>query len=344
MIEISQFRPISRLEVPNNPLLRSKFPVIDTHSHLTRTKDSAKVLADMDRFNIRLVIDLDGYWTERMDEQLDLYVNRYPGRFSIFCRINILGIEEADFADHVKARLHDCVAKGATGVKFSKSLGVKITDSKGQYIKPDDDRLRVIWETAAKLDLPITIHVADPPSFFDEVIDHTHERYEELAEHPQWSYGNRPCPRFQELLDAQENMLRTNPDTRFIVAHVGSHAENLKNVSRMLDAYPNMYVDTAERISELGRQPYTARDFIIKYQDRILYGTDLVPNETNVSGNYRFFETKDEYFPYNSFDEHNQGRWNIYGVYLPDEVLKKLYYQNALRVIPRLKSIVGDME
>jgi predicted TIM-barrel fold metal-dependent hydrolase len=135
-------------------------------------------------------------------------------------------------------------------------------------------------------------------------------------------------------------MLRKNPDTRFIIPHIGSYAENLKEVGRMLDTYPNMYTDTAERIAELGRQPYSSRDFLIKYQDRVLYGTDLIPNAANVSGNYRFFETKDEYFPYNSFDEHNQGRWNIYGVYLPDDVLKKIYYENALKIIPGIKKML----
>lgn len=340
MIPINEFRPVSRLELPQNERTFSKFPVIDAHNHLTRTKDSAKVLENMDRFNIKLIIDMDGFWDERLDFQLENYVNRYSGRFSIFGRVDVSCIDDVDFNKKARNHIIECVKKGITGIKFSKSLGVKVTDKYGKYLKPDDDRLRVVWETAAEYDLPITIHIGDPPSFFDKVIDNTHERYEELAEHPHWSYGNRPCPRFNELMEAQEVLLSKNKDTRFIVAHVGSHAENLKNVSRMLDTYPNMFVDTAERISELGRQPYTSREFLIKYQDRIIYGTDLIPNATNVSGNYRFFETKDEYFPYNSFDEHNQGRWNIYGVYLPDEVLEKIYYKNALRVIPRLNKLV----
>lgn len=344
MIPINEFRPISRLEVPNEPRTRAKFPVIDMHNHLLRTSNSAMVLERMDRFNIRLIVDMDGFWDERMDFQLETYVNRYPGRFSIFGRVDMLRVDEPDFAGYVKRRLADCAARGATGIKVSKSLGVKLVGRDGRYLKPDDDRLRVVWEEAAKLDFPVTIHIGDPPCFFDKVIDGTHERYEELATHLHWSYGNRPCPRFEELMDAQENLLYHNPDTRFVIAHIGSHAENLREVSRMLDAYPNMYVDTAERISELGRQPYTARDFLINYQDRVIYGTDLIPNETNVSGYYRFFETKDEYFPYNSWDEHHQGRWNIYGVYLPDEVLKKLYYKNALRVAPRLKKLIGDDE
>ncbi len=340
MIPLNEYRPISRLELPQTERTRSRFPVIDAHSHLTRTKDSASVLESMDRFNIKLIIDMDGFWDDRLDFQLENYVNRYPGRFSIFGRVDVSNIEDADFNKKTRRHIIECVKKGITGIKFSKSLGVKITDSRGNYLKPDDDRLRVVWETAAEYELPITIHVGDPVSFFDRVIDHTHERYEELAEHPHWSYGDRPCPRFPELLEAQEALLFKNRDTRFIVAHVGSYAENLREVSRMLDTYPNMFVDTAERISELGRQPYTARDFLIKHQDRVIYGTDLIPNAVNVSGNYRFFETKDEYFPYNSLDEHNQGRWNIYGVYLPEDVLRKIYYKNALRVIPLLNKLV----
>lgn len=341
MISLGEFQPISRLE-PVRPLRTTpRFPVIDAHNHLTRTRDSASVLDSMNRFGIDLIVDLDGFWDERMDFQLENYVNRYPGRFSIFCRVNVTDIDMPDFAAKTRAHLTECVKKGATGIKFSKSLGVKLKDSAGAYLRPDDDRLRVVWETAAELSLPITIHIGDPVSFFDQPIDRFHERYEELVGHPHWAYTERPCPRFSELMLSQERLLSQNPETTFIVAHIGSHAENLADVSRMLDLYPNMMVDTAERIAELGRQPYTSREFILKYQDRIIYGTDLIPNEHNISGNYRFFETNDEYFPYNSLDEHNQGRWNIYGVFLPDEVLKKLYYENALRAIPRLKAVLG---
>ncbi len=343
MIPLDQFRPVTRLEVPQRQRLRPKFPVIDAHSHLTRTKDVAKVLEDMDRYGIRMIVDMDGFWDERMDYQLKHYVEPHPDRFTIFGRVNLSNIDEPDFEKKARRRVLECVERGATGLKFSKSLGVKLTDKNGVYLTPDDPRLQVIWATAAECDLPVTIHIADPPSFFDKVIDGTHERYEELAGHPHWSYGNRPCPRFPQLMEAQERLLEANPDTRFIVAHVGSHAENLAEVSRMLDRYPNMFVDTAERISELGRQPYTARDFLLKYQDRVVYGTDLLPTPSNISGNYRFFETKDEYFPYNSLDEHNQGRWNIYGVYLPDDVLEKIYYKNALRLIPRLAKLLPDL-
>lgn len=344
MIPLNEFRPICRLEVPQEQRLHPKFPVIDAHNHLTRTKDSAQVLESMNRYGVKLIVDMDGFWDKRMDFQLEHYVNKYPGRFSIFGRVNVSDIDSPSFEKDARHHIVQGVERGITGIKFSKSLGVKLTDKHGVYLKPDDPRLQVVWATAAEFDLPITIHIGDPPSFFDRVIDSTHERYEELAGHPHWSYGQRPCPRYPELMAAQERLLSQNPATRFIVAHIGSHAENLREVSRMLDAYPNMFVDTAERISELGRQPYTAREFLLNYQDRIIYGTDLIPTPSNISGNYRFFETKDEYFPYNSLEEHNQGRWNIYGVYLPDEVLKKIYFQNALRIIPRLQKLVNPRD
>lgn len=340
MIELEKFRPISRLELEQGERLTPKFPVIDAHSHLRHTRDSDALVRDMDRFGVRLIVDLDGFWGGRLQQQMALFGNRHPGRFAHFLRVDLSGIDQPDFAAQAVACVREGAKLGACGIKFSKSLGVKLQDARGRYLKPDDARLKPIWDAAAELSLPVTIHVADPTSFFDAAIDETHERYEELAGHPNWSYGQRPCPRFDELMDAQEALLAANRGTTFIVAHVGSHVENLAHVSRMLDAHPNMFVDTAERIAELGRQPYTARDFLLKYADRVVYGTDLLPAPANISGNYRFFETRDEYFPYNSLDEHNQGRWNIYGVFLPDDALKKIYHQNALRLIPRLNDIL----
>ena len=172
-------------------------------------------------------------------------------------------------------------------------------------------------------------------AFFDP-IDEFNERYEELIEHPGWSFADPQFYRFDELVEAGMNMMRNNPNTTFIIPHVGGIPEDLARVGKMLDELPNMYIDTAERIAELGRQPYTARDFIIKYQDRILYGTDLIPKDSNIIPNYRFYETYDEYFDYNDWDDHHQGRWCIYGINLPDEVLRKIYFENACKVIPRI--------
>jgi predicted TIM-barrel fold metal-dependent hydrolase len=357
MIMLNEFRPVSRLEIPNEEKTVSKFPVIDFHMHLGRTIfennpamqgnkyrkkiEPGEVYESTNKFNIRHVVSLDGWPDERLDQHIKAYVDKWPGRFSVFTRIDYDRAQEPGFDKWVDNHLDAYVKKGVTGIKIAKNLGLVYKTKDGKFLLPDDDRLAPIWQGAAKYNIPVLIHVADPVAFFDKVIDHNNERFVELDEHPSWVYGTRDCPGFRQLLDCQENLLRKNPDTRFVVAHVGSHAENLKNVGRMLDTYPNMYVDTAERIAELGRQPYSSRDFLIKYQDRVLYGTDLIPNATNISGNYRFFETKDEHFYYNSWDEHNQGNWNIYGVYLPDDVLKKIYYENALKVAPGIKKMLN---
>ena len=332
MIRLDEFRPVSRLEVEATHLLQARIPVYDAHNHLGRPNQPEELVHDMDRYNIRRMVDLDGFWDGTFEEHIRRYREPYPERFRIFCRVDLTPIDEPDFATKARDYVRRCSDMGASGIKFSKSLGLKLRDSSGALIPPDDDRLRPIWDAAAEHKLPVTIHIADPPAFFEETTPEN-ERYEELATHPQWSYVGKGCPDFDDLMECQHNLLRQNPDTTFIVAHVGSHAENLRAVAAMLDEYPNMVVDTAERISELGRQPYSAREFLIRYQDRVLYGTDLIPNDTNVSCNYRFFETWDEYFPYNSWDEHNQGRWNIYGVGLPDDVLRKIYFDNAERII-----------
>jgi len=273
MIKLNEFRPISWLELPNEDRTFSKFPVIDAHNHLGRTvfpesasnqfnvkADPASVFESMKKFNIKHIVNLDGYPDERLDIQIKAYVDKYPGHFSIFTRVNFTELEGPNFSGWVEKHLSYYVNKGVTGIKIPKTeAGLKLQLKDGSYLKPDNDLLRPLWEGAAKYNIPVLMHIADPVAFFDKVIDHTNERYDELAEHPDWSYGNSDCPRFKELLDCQENMLRKNPGTRFIIPHVGSYAENLKEVARMLDTYPNMYTDTAERIAELGRQPYSSR-------------------------------------------------------------------------------------
>jgi predicted TIM-barrel fold metal-dependent hydrolase len=340
MIPLNKYRPVSKLRVPQNIITKAKFPVIDAHNHLAPnnhvgvTTTVEELLAKMEEFNIRMIVDLDGKLGEEGERQLRMS-EAYPHKFVTFVRVDFSKLEEPDFASQINKRINEYVRRGAGGIKFLKELGLNVKDSFGKYIKPCDPRLTPIWEAAAKHNIPVLIHIGDPMAFFDP-IDETNERYEELIAHPDWSFADPRFYRFNELIESGMNLLRKNPQTRFIIPHVGGVAEDLARVGKMLDEFPNMYIDTAERIAELGRQPYTARDFLIKYQDRVLYGTDLVPNHGNVVPNYRFFETFDEYFHYNDWDEHHQGRWMIYGVGLPDEVLRKIYYENACKVIPRL--------
>ena len=342
MIPLDKYRPVSKLVVPENIIKKAKYPVIDAHNHLARGNNGASaakfaegLIAKMEDYNIKMIVDLDGKLGDIGERQLQMS-EAYPDKFVTFVRVDFSTLEEPDFGYQINKRVDEYVRRGAGGIKFLKELGLNVKDSTGTYIKPCDPRLKPIWEAAAKHDIPVTIHIGDPIAFFDPV-DEYNERYEELIVHPNWSFADPQFYRFDELVESGMNLLRNNPDTRFIIPHVGGIAENLARVGKMLDEFPNMYIDTAERIAELGRQPYTARDFLIKYQDRILYGTDLLPNDGNVIPNYRFFETYDEYFHYNNWDEHNQGRWMIYGVGLPDDVLRKIYYENACKVIPRVR-------
>jgi hypothetical protein len=246
-------------------------------------------------------------------------------------------IKDDKFADTCIQHMEEDMAKGALGLKVTKELGLHFTDKDGKMISVDDERLFPIWERAGELDVPVLIHISDPVAFF-QPSDPKNEHYPTLQDFPGWSFYGSHFTKW-ELLEQRNRMIAAHPNTNFILPHVANNPEDLESVSELLKRLPNIYIDFSARIDELGRQPYTARDFLIRYQDRVIYGTDLVPNETNVSGYYRFFETNDEYFPYNSWDEHHQGRWNIYGVYLPDEVLKKLYYKNALKVAPRLSAL-----
>jgi len=333
MIGITEYRPHSMLKVKETKLTRAKYPVIDAHNHLRHYKGDVGLLVEMmDEWNIARIIDLDGSYNGGFEYEFARFAEPYPDRFSILCQVDMYQIDDPAFGKNMAAHIKRCKAMGAAGIKFFKRmLGLAAKDAAGNYILPDDERLIPVWEAAAENNLPVLAHIADPVAFFLPT-DRFNERAFELDEHPDWSYYNKGLPGFEQLLEAQCNMLARNPQTTFVIAHIGSVAEDLERVGQMLDQFPNMYVDTAERIAELGRQPYSSGAFLRKYADRVLYGTDLNPNAVNTSANYRFFETMDEYFPYNSWDEHNQGCWNIYGVGLEDEVLKKIYFENAKRV------------
>jgi predicted TIM-barrel fold metal-dependent hydrolase len=233
------------------------------------------------------------------------------------------------------------VALGARGLKVWKTLGLRLRDTEGKLIPVDDPRLDHLWATAGELNIPVLIHIADPVAFFTP-LDRFNERWEELHEHPDWHfYPTRPkgdllspdFPSFDEIMEQFETMLRRHPSTDFIGAHVGCYAENLGWVGRVMDACPNFYADISARIAELGRQPYTARDFFNNHQDQIVFGTDSQPDPRTYATYYRFLETRDEYFNYGREQPPGVGRWQIYGLYLPDDVLKKVYADNARRVV-----------
>ncbi|MFN8376750.1 MAG: amidohydrolase family protein, partial [Anaerolineae bacterium] len=224
------------------------------------------------------------------------------------------------------------VARGAQGLKIWKPFGLHVRDQHGALAAVDDARLDPLWATAGELGLPVMIHVADPVAFFDP-LDNTNERWEELHAHPDWQFPSPPFPSFMAIMTGLANLVERHPDTIFIGAHVGCYAENLGWVSELMDRCANFYVDISARIGELGRQPYAARRFFLQYADRILYGIDAGVSVESYRLYYRFLETDDEYFNYNIAPVPQQGRWYIYGLYLPDDVLKKVYYDNAARIL-----------
>ena len=334
-LHLEDFLPTPAITTKQTTVAHPKFPAIDAHNHLGALYpgiDSsggwaarpARELVDlMDEVNIRAIVDLDGQSGDYLKRELERYSHPFPDRFAIFNGVDYSLFERNDFAAALSRNLRESVAAGAKGLKVWKPLGLTVKDPAGKLIPVDDARLDELWATAGELNVPVMIHVADPVAFFDP-LDARNERYEELHAHPDWQFPSPPYPSFISILEQLANIVTRHPKTNFIGAHVGCYAENLGWVSNLISRCPNFYVDISARLAELGRQPYTTRRFCIKHADRVLFGTDLPPRADVYRLHYRFMETDDEYFPYHCGKKAPpQGRWNIYGIFLPDDVLKK---------------------
>jgi predicted TIM-barrel fold metal-dependent hydrolase len=314
-----------------------RYPVIDIHNHLgggrqTLTADRVKsYLSEMDAAGVRTVVNLDGGWGERLNETLDALDRAHPGRFATFALVNFDGIDDPDWSAREAKRLEEGFARGARGLKIDKRLGLIFRDKAGKLLAVDDARLDPIWAACGKHKKPVLIHVSDPSAFFTP-LDRFNERWHELNEHPNWLFHGEQFPKQKDLLDQLHRVIARHPETNFVNTHFGNNAEDLAAVGANLDKYPNMYVDFDARISELGRQPYSARKFFLKYQNRILFGTDTTPRRDAFRIYYRFLETDDEYFDC-AASHHLQGFWRIYGIFLPDDVLEKIYFKNAERLL-----------
>lgn len=355
-LTLENFRPQSMLAVPVHHLSCAKFPVVDVHVHpRIRLHHSPEQLDEfvrtMDAHNIALCVSLDGGLGTALDEHMAYVWTKYRDRFVIFANIDWRGDGKAgdpaswdcqrpDFARRMVAALEAAKAKGVSGLKVFKDLGLVYKNPDGSYIRIDDERWSPIWAACGRLDLPVIIHSADPTAFFLP-IDEKNERWEELHRHPEWSFYGPGIPKRDDLLTAYLKIVERHPQTTFIGAHVSNNAEDLAAVAAWLDKYPNLVVEIASRISELGRQPYTARKFFLKYADRILFGTDGPRAAGRLFPYWRFMETDDEYFAYAENPFPPQGLWNIYGINLPDDVLKKVYHENAARIIPGVREKLG---
>src|SRR5262245_53639109 len=340
-LKLRDWEPKSMMVTKTTVVEKPLYPVIDVHNHLGGGKERLtpaavkRYLTEMDEAGVKTVVNLDGSWRERLQETLAALDEAHPGRFLTFALVHFDGIDDPQWGEREAARLEESFKAGAKGLKFHKTLGLAYRYKDGRLMTVDDPKLDAVWEMCAKHGRPVVIHIADPAAFFTP-LDRFNERWHELNQHPNWLFFGEQFPNRQDLLDQLHRVIAKHPKTTFVNTHFGNNAEDLASVADKLDKYPNMYVDFDARISELGRQPYTARKFFLKYQDRIMFGTDTTPRRDAYRIYYRFLETEDEYFDC-SASHHRQGFWNIYGINLPPEVLDKIYRKNAERVLFGLK-------
>ena len=331
---IREYKPKSTLVVPGHPVPRAKYPVIDIHSHHPRlTAESwAQVVKDMDALNLRILVNLSGGTGARLRDGIEM-VRRSPApdRMVFFANLDFSDLDQPGYGRRAAARLEQDIATGARGLKIFKNLGLTLKRANGARVPVDDPELDPIWETCARLKVPVLIHTGEPAPFFEPVTT-TNERWLELQVHPERRRPQPEFPAFEALMAERDRLFTRHPRTTFIAAHMGFHANDLGRLGRMLDAMPNVVVETGAILAELGRQPRAARAFFERYQDRVLFGKDSW-NPDEYPYYWRTFETADEYFDYYR-DYH--AFWKLYGLDLPDAVLRKVYYANALRVTPGL--------
>jgi predicted TIM-barrel fold metal-dependent hydrolase len=330
---IRDYKPKSQLVTPAHPVPRAKFPVIDIHSHQSTPISPAefeRVMTGMEANNLQILVNLSGSSGDRLRQGVDaLRASKYKDRMVLFANVNFREQVGPGFGAKAARQLEADIKAGAKGLKIFKDLGMFVRKADGSRLQVDDPELDPIWATCARLDVPILIHIAEPAAFF-EPLDYTNERWLELSLYP--DRRHQQGVRFEQLMTERNNIMRRHPKTKFILAHFGWHGNDLARAGKLLDENPNVFYDVAAVLYDFGRQPRAAHDFFVKYQDRILFGKDSYqPDEYPYY--WRVFETNDEYFDYYR-DYH--AFWKLYGIGLPDQVLKKLYNGNALRLTPGL--------
>jgi len=357
-LALEDFEPKSMLVVPEHPVPRAKFPVVDVHTHISSVFPKQRtgalmpkafaqldaIVAWMDRLNIRTMVNLTGGYAGLLKQNVRDLQEHYKGRFFTCVEPAYDRIREPGYPQWQADEVARGKQAGAIGLKVLKTLGLYLRENitSGPLVKVDDPRFDPMWEAAGQLKMPVFMHVSDPDAFFTPV-DRFNERWEELGNHPDWSFYGKDYPPKAEILAARNRVIARHPQTTFVGLHVANHPENLDEVSRWLDDLPNLRVETAARLAELGRQPRRARAFFEKYQDRIMFGTDASPKQAGTpqqdvkpamyQAYFRWLETLDEYFDYAPSKTPPQGRWQIYGIGLPDEILKKVYCNNAAHLL-----------
>ena len=329
-----EYEPVSTLVVDKNPVMKAKYPFIDVHAHHFQGYEYdadrvAELIDEMDSINMQIAVNLSGWWGDRLEAMVENMKGRYPDRFVIFANIDFSDIGLPGWTENAVAQLERDVANGAQGLKIYKSLGLRLVDSDGNRVPTNDPRIDPIWAKAGELGIPVLIHTGDPAPFW-EPRTVNNERWLELKQYPNRYRPPEAGPSWEETMAEQHDVFRKHPGTVFINAHLGWYGNNLPGMAELMDRYPNMYTELGAVLAELGRQPHTARQFLIDYKDRVLFGKDSwAVDEYRVY--FRTFETKDEFFDYY---RKRHAHWKLYGLDLPDDVLKHIYYKNALSIIP----------
>lgn len=335
-MDFEEYDPPSSLKVEEHHIKKAKFPFIDIHNHQgnMNTSDLKDLVSKMDELNMQVMVNLSGRGfrasSDHLEKSLENIKNRFPNRFVLFTNVDFGDIDNPEWAARTAKQLEEDVRQGAMGLKIYKSLGLFNKDKSGKRISIDDPRIDPVWAKCGELGIPVLIHAADPKQFW-EPIDKNNERWLELKLHPGRRH-DRDTIKWETVIKEQHNIFKKHPNTKFINAHLGWYGSDLKKLAELMDAYPNMYTEIGAVIAELGRQPRAAKNFLTKYQDRVLFGKDSwVPEEYETY--FRVLETEDEYFPYH---KRYHAFWRMYGLGLPDNILKKIYYKNALMLMPKL--------
>jgi predicted TIM-barrel fold metal-dependent hydrolase len=331
VMDVEEYEPISTLKVPQHLLTHSKFPFIDVHNHqwTMPVQNLGKLVTEMDSLNMGVMVNLSGFRGKYLEWSLDNVNNHFPNRFVLFLNINFENLDDAGWPNETLKLMEEAVKQGVRGLKVYKGLGLTDKDNNGNRIAIDDPRLDPIWAKCGELGIPVLIHSGEPNSFWNPKDKHN-ERWLELKQEPGRYRDPKKVPPFEQIMGEQHHVFRKHPETKFIDAHLGWYGNDLEKLGKLFDEMPNVYTELGAVLAELGRQPKMARGFMIKYQDRVMMGKDTYKKEEYYTY-FRVLETDDEYFDYY---RKRHAHWKMYGLALPDSVLKKVYFQNALNVIP----------
>jgi predicted TIM-barrel fold metal-dependent hydrolase len=340
VLDVEEYEPISTLKVPEHIITKSKFPFIDVHNHqfTMPVQNLDKLVKEMDELNMKVMVNLSGFRGKYLEWSLDNVNEKYGDRFALFLNIDFEKLDDEGWPNETLAMMEHAVKDGVRGLKVYKNLGLTETDNDGNRITVDDARLDAIWAKCGELGIPVLIHTGEPAAFWKPK-DKYNERWLELKQYPSRYKDPEKNPSFEDVMAEQHRVFRKHPKTKFINAHLGWFGNDLARLGRLFDEMPNVYTEIGAVLAELGRQPVTARAWLIKYQDRVLMGKDSY-NKEEYYTYFRVLETSDEYFDYY---RKRHAHWKMYGLNLPDSVLQKIYYQNAIKVIPGIDQTLFEL-